>query len=79
MSIHGPLQENQVYSFIRERFAPGGNSNNPTNMFYWIGLRQNCRNCGFTWSDHSSVEYLNWKPNEPNDANEEKDALKFCY
>ena len=41
-------------------------------------FRQHCRNCAFEWSDHSPVEYLNWKPNEPNNANDGEDCV-FAY
>ncbi|CAG5089472.1 Oidioi.mRNA.OKI2018_I69.PAR.g12230.t1.cds [Oikopleura dioica] len=39
-----------------------------TGKQFWIGLRMNCPTCGFTWSDHTPVDFEIWRDGEPNNV-----------
>ena len=39
-----------------------------TGKQFWIGLRMNCPTCGFTWSDHTPVDFEVWRDGEPNNV-----------
>ena len=36
---------------------------------FWIGLSALTTTSGFVWSDGTPVNFVNWSPGEPNDAN----------
>jgi len=47
---------------------------------FWIGLSDYCNEGTFTWkSDGSSLEYSNWKENEPNDYLDNEDCVQLNH
>ncbi|XP_072020400.1 macrophage mannose receptor 1-like [Amphiura filiformis] len=43
---------------------------------YWIGLREYQQDGELTWSDGTPLDYTNWNPGEPNDANGEEQCAE---
>ena len=44
---------------------------------YWIGLRMNCAECPFQWSDHSPFDFENWRPGEPNNMDDKEHCVEM--
>ncbi|XP_071940974.1 macrophage mannose receptor 1-like [Antedon mediterranea] len=45
---------------------------------YWIGLTDQTKENGFTWTDSTPVDYTNWENGEPNNVNEE-DCVEMFF
>ncbi|XP_033107417.1 macrophage mannose receptor 1-like isoform X2 [Anneissia japonica] len=45
---------------------------------YWIGLSDQTKENGFTWTDGTPVDYTNWENGEPNNVNEE-DCVEMFF
>ena len=42
---------------------------------FWIGLRQTCDNCNWSWNDNSPIDFEAWKDGEPNNAGDGEDCV----
>lgn len=60
VSIHDPLESKFVGDFLVQVV--------PYAMTFWIGLSKANYESSHVWSDSSEVEFTNWTPGEPNDA-----------
>lgn len=65
LSVHG---QNEI-DFLTNQFSF-------SSIKYWIGLNDLNKN-GFMWSDGTSLDYTNWKRDEPNNFNDNEQCVHF--
>lgn len=75
VSIHNQDENSFLYDYWQSSLIAGCTNQNARLDGFWIGLNDRETEGTMAWSDNTSVDFVFWKPNEPNNGGAGEDCI----